>query len=316
MLNSTVLKPLGINICELLITQTNKLIQCETMKSIKKFSTLNSLKTQFTFFPKTFSFNREALTIFLLLFCGQPTLAADSYPAADGPIIITPLVHSSVQLEYEGLIIQVDPWSISGLSSAKKADLILVTDSPGHHLDPDAIAQLRTPITSIVIAANGEKQIPNGIIMANGEIIKVAGITVEAVAAYDIILGAPEHPKGDANGYVITLGGKKLFFGGVTECVDEVKALSGIDVAFVPMNIPRERMTPAAAAECTILLDPELVYTYHYDQEWARSLANPDFKRSPLPGGLTVEQSLDAFETALTGSGIEYKRPRWYPPTN
>ena len=125
MLNSTVLKPLGINICELLITQTNKLIQCETMKSIKKFSTLNSLKTQFTFFPKTFSFNREALTIFLLLFCGQPTLAADSYPAADGPIIITPLVHSSVQLEYEGLIIQVDPWSISGLSSAKKADLIV-----------------------------------------------------------------------------------------------------------------------------------------------------------------------------------------------
>jgi L-ascorbate metabolism protein UlaG (beta-lactamase superfamily) len=292
------------------------------MKSFKKLSILNSLKIQPMFFANLYtSFrphfsSRAALTTFLLLCCNQLTLAADSYPAAGGPITITPLVHSSVQLEYQDLVIQVDPWSISGLPSAKKADLILVTDSPGHHLDPDAIAQLRTPMTSIIIAANGEKQIPDGIVMANGETLKVAGVTIKAVAAYDIILGAPEHPKGDANGYVITLGEKKLFFGGVTECVDEVKALSGIDVAFVPLNIPRERMTPAAAAECTKLLDPELVYTYHYDQEWARSIANPDFERSLLPGGLTVEQSLDAFEAELSGSGIEYKRPRWYPSAN
>ena len=292
------------------------------MKSFKKLSILNYLKIQLMFFANLYTTfrphfsSKAAPTTFLLLCCSQLALAADIYPAADGPITITPLVHSSVQLEYQNLVIQVDPWSISGLSSAKKADLILVTDNPGHHLDPDAIAQLRTPMTSIIMAANGEEQIPDGIVMANGETLKVAGVTIKAVAAYDIILGAPEHPKGDANGYVITLGGKKLFFGGVTECVNEVKALRGIDVAFVPLNIPRERMTPVAAAECTKLLDPELVYTYHYDQEWARSIANPDFERSLLPGGLTVKQSLDAFEAELSGSGIEYKRPRWYPTTN
>jgi len=105
----------------------------------------------------------------------------------------------------------------------------------------------------------------------------------------------------------------RLFCAGVTECVAEVKALADIDVAFMPMNIPRGRMTPAAAAECTTLLDPDFVYTYHYDQDWARRLANPDFGGSELPGGITVAESLDLFETELEGSGIEYRRGNWYP---
>ena len=82
-------------------------------------------------------------------------------------------------------------------------------------------------------------------------------------------------PKGEANGYVITLGGKRLYFAGVTECVPEVQALKNIDVAFMPMNIPVERMTPAAAAECVKALAPKIVYVYHYDQAARRALVEP-----------------------------------------
>ena len=238
---------------------------------------------------------------------------ADSISGSAGAIEITPIVHSSVQLEYRGMVVQVDPWGIAGLDHAGTADLILVTDNPGHHLDPDAIAALSHGGTSVVIAANGLAQAPHGIVLNNGESIKVAGVTVEAVAAYDIIPGAPEHPKGDANGYVLDLGGKRFFFAGVTECVDEVKALSNIDVAFMPMNIPVGRMTPKAAADCTRLLNPEIVYTYHYDQGYQRRLANPDFEGPALPGGISIAQSLDLFEAGLEGSGIEYRRGDWYP---
>jgi L-ascorbate metabolism protein UlaG (beta-lactamase superfamily) len=239
---------------------------------------------------------------------------ADNFPAEKGEILITPLVHSSVQVEYLDTIVQIDPWGIIGLSNAMSAQLILVTDSPGHHLDADAIEKLSLSNTSVVIATNGLSQIPDGVVMANGDTIVLSGVTIEAIAAYDIIPGAPEHPKGDANGYVVTLGGKRLFFAGVTECVDEVKALAGIDVAFMPLNIPRGRMTPSAAAECTKILNPDVVYTYHYDQGWARQLDNPDFVSPELPGGLTVAQSLDLFEKELEGSGIEYRRSNWYPP--
>ncbi len=255
----------------------------------------------------------------LLQVLGLPLLVtgpfawADSVPGASGSIEITPLVHSSVQLEYNGFVVQVDPWGPVDISHAKTADLILVTDSPGHHLDPEAIGMLSDADTSVVIAENGLGRVPDGIVAINGEILKVAGVTVEAVAAYDIILGPPEHPKGDANGYVLSLGGKKFFFAGVTECVDEVKALEGIDVAFMPMNIPVGRMTPQAAADCTKILGPDVVYTYHYNQDWVRRLANPDFGGSTLPSGLSIPETLDAFENELAGSGIEFRRGNWYP---
>ena len=79
---------------------------------------------------------------------------ADSVPGMNGPIEITPLVHSSVQLEYEGFVVQVDPWGPVDISHAKTADLILVTDSPGHHLDAAIIAELSDADTSVVIAEN------------------------------------------------------------------------------------------------------------------------------------------------------------------
>ena len=221
-----------------------------------------------------------------------------------------------MQLEYDGTVIQIDPWGPAGLSDAKPADLILITDSPGHHLDTAAIAQLSKPETKIIAAANGKPKLPDALVLDIGEATRLAGVRVEAVAAYDIIPGAPEHPKGDANGYVVNLGGKRLFFAGVTECVDEVKALTGIDVAFLPMNVPRGRMTPQAAADCARILNPTVVYSYHYDQDYARRVVDPDYAGSELPGGISVDESLDLFEAALQGSGIEVRRGNFYPPLN
>jgi L-ascorbate metabolism protein UlaG (beta-lactamase superfamily) len=200
----------------------------------------------------------------------HPLVAADSVPGTAGTIEITPLIHSSVQLEYGGTVIQIDPWDRVGLPGAKPADLILITDDVGHHLDTTAITKLRKSGAPLVMPANGSDQIEEGIVLANGETIEIAGVTVEAVAAYDIIPGEPSHPKGEANGYVVTLGGARFFFAGVTECVAEVQALRGIDVAFLPMNVPLGRMTPAATAECARTIQPRVLYPYHYDQDYAR----------------------------------------------
>src|SRR2546428_5654020 len=86
---------------------------------------------------------------------------------ADGTI--TPLVHSSVQLESGGLVVQVDPWSKADLSRAKPADLILVTDDPIHHLDPDAIRKLRKPGAPVLLLAVSQPKFPDGTVIANGE---------------------------------------------------------------------------------------------------------------------------------------------------
>jgi L-ascorbate metabolism protein UlaG (beta-lactamase superfamily) len=251
--------------------------------------------------------------LFAVLLSVAPLAAADKYPAAGGDIEITPLIHSSVQIEHAGRVILVDPWSAGDLSRAKPADLILVTDDVGHHLDVKAIAKLRKPGAPVIITANGRKRLPDGIVLPNGESTTAAGIRVESIAAYDIKPGAPEHPKGEANGYLITLGGRRIYLAGVTECVDEVKALKNIDVAFMPMNIPVERMMPADAAACTKILGPRVVYLYHYDQDYAARASNPNAKPQGLPGGITVAQSLQAFAAALKGEPIEFRNAEWYP---
>ena len=150
---------------------------------------------------------------------------ADRFPAAGGDLVITPLIHSSLQIEHAGTVIQIDPWSKAGLARMKPADLIVITDDVGHHLDGAAIKAVRKPGAPVVIAANGKGVVPDGIVLANGESREVAGVRVEAVGAYDVTPGESFHPKGEANGYVLTVGGKRIYLAGVTECVPEVRAV-------------------------------------------------------------------------------------------
>ena len=236
-------------------------------------------------------------------------LPADRY----GAIKITPMIHSSIQLEHAGRVIQIDPWSRLDLARYKKADLILITDDPAHHFDAKAIAALRKPGAPVVIPEVVKAKYPDGIIMANGEKATEGGVTVEAVAAYDIIQGPPEHPKGKSNGYVITLGGTRIYVAGVTECVPEVRALRDIAVAFIPLNVPLKRMTPAAAADCVKAIAPKIVYPYHYDQLLVARLTNPRATAEGPADGLTVAQSLQAFKAALGAVRVDVRLPDWYP---
>jgi L-ascorbate metabolism protein UlaG (beta-lactamase superfamily) len=232
-----------------------------------------------------------------------PVVVADRF--AD--IEITTFVHSSIQLEHGGKVIHVDPWSVSDLSKAKPADLILITDDVGHHLDVKAIARVRKPGAPIVIAANGRKQVPDGIVMNNGETREIAGVKIEAIGAYDIKPGDPFHPKGEANGYVVTLGGTRIYVVGVTECVPEVRAVKNVDVAFFPLNLPLARMEPAAAIACIQAIAPKVVYPYHYDQEWVRPVPAGGSRPAPTTRGL---QELKA---ALEARKIEVRLANWYP---
>ena len=75
--------------------------------------------------------------------------------------------------------------------------------------------------------------------------------------------GALYHTKGRGNGYILTLGGKRLYVSGDTEAVPEMKALKNIDIAFVCMNLPYT-MTPEEAAAGVKAFRPKVVYPYHH----------------------------------------------------
>jgi L-ascorbate metabolism protein UlaG (beta-lactamase superfamily) len=138
-------------------------------------------------------------------------------------------------------------------------------------------------------------------ILKNGETRTIDGVSVQAVAAYNLQRGPAAgqffHEKGRANAYVLTLGGKRIFLSGDTECVPEIKALTRIDVAFLTMNLPYT-MPPEEAADCAKAFKPAVVYAYHY-----RGM-----------GGPTPEQNQQAFVAAMKGTaGIEVRTPNFYP---
>ncbi len=198
-------------------------------------------------------------------------IMADTIPAAGGPIELTPMVHAHVQIEFGGKVIQVDPTSMTNPDAPRKADLVLVTDIHGDHLDLTSIDQMRKPTTQFVAPAALAGRFPGPTtIIDNGETKTVDGVTIQAVAAYNLTRGPAagqlDHPKGRGNAYVLTLGGKRILLTGDTECTPELKALTRIDVAFVTMNLPFT-MTPQEAADCDKAFKPKIVYPYHYRQD-------------------------------------------------
>jgi L-ascorbate metabolism protein UlaG (beta-lactamase superfamily) len=114
-----------------------------------------------------------------------------------------------------------------------------------------------------------------------------------------------------ANGYVVTVGGKRLYFAGVTECVPEIRALQRIDVAFVPMNLPQGRMTPPAVAECLRSLRPSVAYPYHYDQGYIGRLSGRAGQAQPA--AVTPADTVRTLANAVKGDGIDVRAGDWYP---
>jgi L-ascorbate metabolism protein UlaG (beta-lactamase superfamily) len=246
---------------------------------------------------------RMFLAVVLVAALVATAVAADQgdvLPADGGDIQITPIMHSSVQIEYGGKVIQVDPVGkydnmeipyVGKFGALKPADLILVSDVHPENLDADEIAKLRKPGTPVVMPAAvatlaGAKISAPTTIMANGDSKTVAGISIEAFPMYNLLHGPKPgevyHPKGRGNGYVLTLGGKRLYFMGDTECTPEVRAVKNIDVAFMPMNMPYT-MTPADAVECVMTLQPKIVYPYHYEgQRRDETLFRAFLKTTPV----------------------------------
>lgn len=258
------------------------------------------MKTRFCFARAPWT----PITFVLLaaLACVAPAASAAALPPADrlparrgGPITIQPIFHGSAQLEHAGKVIQIDPWSQADYAGTRPADLVLITDIHGDHLDKAALARVRKPGAPIVAPKAVADQLTGMtgvIVLNNGERRQVAGVIIEAVPMYNLQRGpAPGqlfHTKGRGNGYVLTLGGRRLYVSGDTENIPEARALKNIDVAFVCMNLPYT-MTPAEAAAMVKAFKPKIVYPYHYR------------------GANTAE-----FADALKGTKIEVRQRDWY----
>ncbi len=183
---------------------------------------------------------------------GQIQRPVETFQTKAGELKITPIRHASMMIEAGGKVIHMDPWSQGNFDGLPKADLILITDIHGDHMDPKAIELVRKSGTQIIAPSAVAKTVTEAKVMNNGDTQKVGAFTIEAVPMYNEKRG-PEpgkfyHDKGRGNGYVISYGGLRIYISGDTEGTPEMRALKNIDVAFVPMNMPNAMPPEEAAA--------------------------------------------------------------------
>ena len=236
------------------------------------------------------------LPIYLIL-ATLPALAAPTRPVQElstsaGKVMITPINHASLMIEGGGKIIHIDPTSAGNYDGLPHADIILITDIHGDHMDPKALPKVQKEGTVIFAPEAVAKTVTSATVIRNGETKRAGNWKIEAIPMYNLKRGPSEgklfHDKGRGNGYVLTYGGKRIYISGDTEGIPEMKALKKIDVAFVCMNLPYT-MPPTEAAEAVRAFHPKVVYPYH-------------------DRGSDIKE----FEAALAGSGIQVKLLDWY----
>lgn len=224
----------------------------------------------------------------------QDLATPDTIATSAGDLVIHPVDHASLVLEWNGQAIYVDPVGGAELYEGLPApSAILITHGHGDHFD---LPTLEAIAGDVPLVTSGEvfDKLPealkaNATAMANGDEGTILDIPLRAIAAHNTTEDRMNyHPVGVGNGYVLSFGDSQVYIAGDTEPTEDMLALSGIAVAFLPMNLPYT-MTPEQAVEAINTFKPAVVYPYHYG-----------------------DSDLSVLETGVE-DGIEVRLRNWYP---
>ena len=135
----------------------------------------------------------------------------------------------------------------------------------------------------------------NTIALTNGASTNLPGLLIEAVPSYNTTpANLSYHPKGVGNGYILTIGGKRLYISGDSEDIPEMRTLQRIDVAFLNMNQPYT-MSLSQAVSAVRAFHPGVVYPDHF-----RNMDN-------------TFTDLNSFkQQVLTNPAVEVRLRKWY----
>ncbi len=191
------------------------------------------------------------------------------FKAKGGSVQISCINHGSIAVSYKDYLIQIDPVKSYGgkeldYESFPKADLILITHEHGDHYNKETIELLSKDDTRIITNGKVHDMLGYGETMSNGQSTEAGkGIKIDATPAYNTTEGRTQfHPKGNGNGYLITVGGLRIFVSGDSEDIEEYSQLKDIDVAFLAANQPYT-MTVEQCVNAAKVINPKVLIPYH-----------------------------------------------------
>ena len=175
-------------------------------------------------------------------------------------------VNTQSSIRIEGTkVVYFDPFQIS--VTPHDADIICVTHAHYDHFEPESIEKIRKEDTLFVAPAGMKEEMEKLAdkeqvhLIAPGEQVALANITLEAVPAYNKL--KPFHPKHNKwVGYILQMDGTHYYVAGDTDAVKELAAVK-CDVALVPIG-GTYTMNAKDAAELINKIQPAAAVPTHY----------------------------------------------------
>ena len=165
-------------------------------------------------------------------------------------------------------VIYIDPSCLSREQTKIKADLILITHSHDDHFSLNTLQDLNTESTTIVTVKDCHDELirtNKGFkvrMISPGDKTNVDDIVIEAVPAYN--LKSTAHPRSEGwAGYIITIGGVRVYHSGDTSFIPEMKELNNIDIALLTVR-DHYMMNGKQVVDAITALKPKVVIPVHW----------------------------------------------------
>jgi L-ascorbate metabolism protein UlaG (beta-lactamase superfamily) len=188
---------------------------------------------------------------------------------------ITWLAHAAFKIKDDSTTVYIDPRYMKTHARAigtffenpEKADIILFTHDHADHFHPSSIKKMTTSHTILLGPEKYRKKMGSRLkTIAPGEHITIDTIKIEITEAYSVKHfrkpGVPWHPKGECVGYVVSLGGKRIYHAGDTDFIPEMRKLRGIDIALLPID-GKYNMNITNALEAAMTIKPKIAIPMH-----------------------------------------------------
>ena len=178
--------------------------------------------------------------------------------------MIKVITHSCIRIDEGGIVIYADPFRMP--DDPRDGDIILVTHDHFDHFSPEDIkkaaksgAVVAAPVKMAKKAAEetGMDITP----VSPGNAYELSDLTVETVPAYNIL--KPFHPKSAGwVGYIINVGGRRIYIAGDTDVTPESKKVV-CDVAMLPVGGKYTMNAKEAAGLANIIRPAEAIPTHY-----------------------------------------------------
>jgi L-ascorbate metabolism protein UlaG (beta-lactamase superfamily) len=157
-------------------------------------------------------------------------------------------------------IIYIDPWKVKKKDSA---DIILISHSHYDHLAVGDIEKVKGDKGVIVTNAECASKLSGEVkTVVPGGRVTIDSVLIETIPAYNI--NKNFHPRSDDGlGFIINISGKRIYYAGDTDVTPEMKALTDIDIALLPVG-GTYTMTAEEAAGAANAFRPKIAVPYHW----------------------------------------------------